>query len=364
MQNGVLILAPDIDPHACAVAWALKQQGVATNVTPSLKARPGIHYSFRIDADHHEIHDSTLSGYRISAVWNRRSHDPEPICAEEDKAFASLEWRLFQRYLFSLDRTHGDALWVNRLPEAARAENKLLQLDLCRRLGLAFPETIITTDAQQVDALRRKWGRIIFKSFMIHQWQDRETGKRHSVGVTLLDKHSELPPASIAICPGIYQRFIEKSCDIRVTVMGEHMYALSLSKGASGGFVDWRPHTGDPELVAEAITLPAAVESKLRALMRELGLVFGCIDLAVDHDGNYYFLEINQAGQFLFVEDMLPEYRVLQTMTALLASGNLNVDINTVPAVTLAQFRASSAYKELRERANHVTPDRQLFTLE
>ena len=37
-------------------------------------------------------------------------------------------------------------------------------------------------------------------------------------------------------------------------------------------------------------------------LREKLGLIFGCIDLVVTPDGEYVFLEINEMGQFLFVE--------------------------------------------------------------
>ncbi|QAU23020.1 hypothetical protein EO087_02620 [Dyella sp. M7H15-1] len=364
MQHSVLILAPDTDPHACALAWALEQQGIHAAWTPSLQAKPGFHYAFHIDADRENFFDATTRHTPISAAWNRRLHDPQPTCAEADEAFAGLEWKLFQRNLFGLANSYHDALWINPLPAAQRAENKLAQLSACRRLGLPFPETVVTTHVDEVDTLRKKWGRIIFKSFMIHQWEDDETGKKHAVGVTLLDERSDLPADAIAVCPGIYQRYIDKSCDIRVTVMGQHLFALCLRKASSGGFVDWRPHSGDPELVAEAITLPAFMENKLRALMHDLGLVFGCIDLVVDRHGDYHFLEVNQAGQFLFVEDMLPAYPMLQAMTAMLASGRQDFRIDGLKAVSMKAFRASDAYAQLKERAGKLTPDRQLFTLE
>jgi glutathione synthase/RimK-type ligase-like ATP-grasp enzyme len=297
-------------------------------------------------------------------VWNRRLQDPEPTCDDADRNFATREWKLFQRNVFTAADAYGDALWVNPLPEAVRAECKLVQLSACRRIGLPFPETVVTTDAAQVDLLRKKWGRIVFKSFLIHQWQDRQTGQQHSVGVTLLDTHSELPADSIAICPGIYQRYIEKAFDVRVTVMGSHLFAMSLRHRQEGGFVDWRIHTNHPELAAEAIVLPSAVESKLRAFMQAMGLVFGCIDLAVDRDGNYFFLEVNQAGQFLFVEDLVPAYPILQAMTGLLIGGRLDSTGEALKQVTMAEFRASDDYTALRERIGKNTPDRPLFSME
>lgn len=42
--------------------------------------------------------------------------------------------------------------------------------------------------------------------------------------------------------------------------------------------------------------------------MDALGLVFGCIDLVADDHDELHFLEINQAGQFLFVEHDAPEH--------------------------------------------------------
>jgi glutathione synthase/RimK-type ligase-like ATP-grasp enzyme len=365
MQRSVLILAPDTDPHACAVAWALEQQGIAPILTPSLQAKPGVHYAFHINSEHECLRDSMIRPEGVASVWNRRLQDPEPTCAEADEAFASLEWKLFQRNAFSLVEAYGDALWVNRLPESIRAEHKLVQLSVCRRLGLPFPDTVVTTDVEEVDALRKKWGRIIFKSFMMHQWKDRDTGEQRSVGVALLDRNSGLPPESIAICPGIYQRYIDKAFDVRVTVVGDRMFALSLRKRAVGGYVDWRPHTDSADMQAEGITLPEAVESKLRALMRELGLVFGCIDLAVDRDGNYYFLEVNQAGQFLFTEEMIPGFPILQTMTGMLMSGRTEGASNALKRVTMKEFRASDACAALKARVNKLTQqDEPLFSME
>ncbi len=38
--------------------------------------------------------------------------------------------------------------------------------------------------------------------------------------------------------------------------------------------------------------------------MDALGLVYGAIDMRLQPDGTYVFLEINPAGQFLFVESV------------------------------------------------------------
>jgi hypothetical protein len=48
--------------------------------------------------------------------------------------------------------------------------------------------------------------------------------------------------------------------------------------------------------------VPAAIEAQCAALLDELGLVFGCFDFIVNPEGDYIFLEVNEMGQFLFVE--------------------------------------------------------------
>ena len=52
----------------------------------------------------------------------------------------------------------------------------------------------------------------------------------------------------------------------------------------------------------EAVELPEDVIARLRNLMKRLGLVYGAIDMRLTPDGRYVFLEINPAGQWLFVE--------------------------------------------------------------
>jgi hypothetical protein len=359
-----LILAPHSDPHACALAWAIEQQGIEPLWFAALATTPGSHYRFHIDAETESLRAPfDLSG-GVTAVWNRRFQEPKPHCAEQDRTFAAWEWKMFQRSIFSLDSTFARPLWVNPVDAARHAENKLVQLSVCRRLGIPFPETVVTTDAAEVDALRRRWGRIVFKSFLVHQWEERDSGRMHAVGVTLLDGDSELPAEAIAVCPGIYQRYVEKACDVRVTVIGERMFALAIRKVQGGGFVDWRTHAGDPDLRAEGIALPEGLETRLKAFMRELGLVFGCIDLVMDTDGEFHFLEVNQAGQFLFVEDMLPGCPILRATTAMLVTGRVDYALDDVNDVSMKGFWASDRFERLREAVDETPPERILFTVE
>lgn len=57
-----------------------------------------------------------------------------------------------------------------------------------------------------------------------------------------------------------------------------------------------------PEIPWKQHKLPSDIESLLLKYMRTLGLEYGAIDMKLTDDGTYHFLEINTAGQFLFIE--------------------------------------------------------------
>jgi glutathione synthase/RimK-type ligase-like ATP-grasp enzyme len=56
------------------------------------------------------------------------------------------------------------------------------------------------------------------------------------------------------------------------------------------------------ESLVQGVELPPALHDALLALQRRLGLYYGAIDMRLTPDGEYVFLEVNPAGQWLFVE--------------------------------------------------------------
>lgn len=71
----------------------------------------------------------------------------------------------------------------------------------------------------------------------------------------------------------------------------------------------------------EIAHIDAALESALLALMEQAGLTYGCLDLVVDRFGVIHFLEVNSSGQFLYIEQLVPELRTLASFASLLANG-------------------------------------------
>ena len=51
--------------------------------------------------------------------------------------------------------------------------------------------------------------------------------------------------------------------------------------------------------------LPEEIATACQRLMKALNLRFGAVDLVLAPNGQYYFLEINPNGQWLWLEDKL-----------------------------------------------------------
>ena len=74
--------------------------------------------------------------------------------------------------------------------------------------------------------------------------------------------------------------------------------------------IDWRAiHSG--RMLIETFELPEAVAHKVRVFMQRMGLVFGSIDMIVTPEDEYVFLEVNEQGQFLWIEEFNPDFKML-----------------------------------------------------
>ncbi|MBI3370069.1 MAG: alpha-L-glutamate ligase, partial [Burkholderiales bacterium] len=83
-------------------------------------------------------------------------------------------------------------------------------------------------------------------------------------------------------------------------VVGDKVFPAAIHSQSTAYKVDFRMDIGQARI--EPAELPADVQEKLFALMKRLGLVYGAIDMRRRPDGSHVFLEVNPAGQWLFVE--------------------------------------------------------------
>lgn len=290
----VLIISMKEDLHATAVYQHLKNKNVNVEWV-DFQAMTNTHPLTLSLHDWEEAEIVTSSGTPlllsdVDTIWWRRPKLPvdEQDLDDETKKFVRGEWEHFIEGLEGFVSSR----WVNP-PSANRlASRKGIQLPAAKKAGLRTPRTMITNNPDAVRSMVEEDGiPLIYKRIGAAPKPITATKDLLPSDLERLD--------NLMNCPAIFQERIEARLDIRVTAIGEDLYAAEIDSQAGASPLDWRfdhtvpfrPHQLDEE-----------VSNRLKALMKRLGLVYGAIDLRLTPEGEYIFLEINPNGQYLFVE--------------------------------------------------------------
>ena len=122
----------------------------------------------------------------------------------------------------------------------------------------------------------------------------------------------------LRLTPAIYQAQVPKALEVRLTCIGAERVAVAIdSQQESAARLDWRGVAPD-RLGMRRIDVPANVAAACDAFLAAMDLRFGCFDFVVTPQGQWVFLEINQMGQFLWIEESLPDLPLLQMFCDLL----------------------------------------------
>ncbi|MFL6417774.1 MAG: hypothetical protein ACJ74Y_19140 [Bryobacteraceae bacterium] len=311
----IIIMAPEIELHADWMEWGLKEAGFDVIRWAGLGWR--LEDSATIySGDDEEVY---LGSYRLSpndTVWLRR---PELITHPDvdllDQKFAAGEYEAFRRNVL-LHVALSGARCINKWSSVLTIDNKSLQLSLARQCGLRVPATRLGNSGSFVrDFVGRPGADVVHKAFRPHSWV-AANGAIRGCETTRLQGY--FPDETYAYAPGIYQQRIQKVLDVRINMIDREFHSFALTTPAMA--LDWRSHGIRNEVQAERISLPAAVQLGLRAFADRADLVFGCFDMVVDNAGEWWFLEVNQAGQFLWIDLIQPDDGVYEPMLRFLSA--------------------------------------------
>ncbi len=246
----------------------------------------------------------------VSAVWWRRPGQfvlPDAVRDQAHRRLAISEANTAFHGLFAAM----DALWINPPALDAVASHKPYQLALAQSLGLEIPHTVMTSDPEEA---REFWrvcgGDVVYKQFIALPESWSETRR-------LGEAETKIGDEAIRLAPVIFQRHVAAVADLRVTIIGDEIFAAAVDLKDLDYDLDVRMNLQAKHVAHD---LPDDVADKLRGLMRRLGLIYGAIDLRLAKDGRYVFLEINPAGQFLYVEQQSSQ-PIAAALAARLAAG-------------------------------------------
>jgi glutathione synthase/RimK-type ligase-like ATP-grasp enzyme len=324
----IVIISHPADPHATRVLEMLRQKGeqVLLLDLTDLPDKAKVTFDYQRGQLQAVQYCSEAAGVcdllQAKSVWWRRPQAPNLTAVVDPNIhlFTQNEWQEAINGLWQLMA----APWMNPPARDEVAGRKAYQLKVAAELGWRIPRTLITSDPDRARMFiaAQGPGRVIYKTFSCTPAIWRETRLVGSKEMDLLEH--------VRLAPVIFQEYIAGGVDLRVTVVGQKVFPAAIDAQSTNYPTDFRMSLGQAN--TGPAQLPGAVADSLLALMDRLGLVYGAVDLRRTPEGEHVFLEINTAGEFLFVEE-----RTHQPISGAVA------DWLTDPPVTPAKLAAPSS---------------------
>ena len=206
---------------------------------------------------------------------------------------------------------------INPYSVSRLIRNKAVQLHFARISGLRIPATLMSNSPGAVRTFFESGRRIICKPFVSHFWEQSTGGS--AVAGTFELRSDQLPEDEVfTFAPAIYQHRVAKSFDVRTVLMGQSVYSFALR--TPDGALDWRPQAALRKMLVEPVATPSPVERAVLTFAQKTGVCFGSVDFAVDAGGEWWFLEINEQGQFLWLDEFHPAARLQEKFCAFLTA--------------------------------------------
>lgn len=330
MNNRILILTNSGDLHADLMVSLLTKKG----------ARP-----FRLNLDRFpkdfEIsqqltehgHNATISHLPtndslniddIKSVWTRKTSDfnflSDDLHPQEHAHAVQETEHLLNGLLYSLD-----CYWINHPTAIRSAQYKGEQALRAVKMGFKVPQSLITNKPIEVQHFRRAIsGEMITKSmsspYLSAETVDAENRIVGGLTTTIItDEHLQNLEAVKEI-PCYFQAYTDKQFELRVTVIGNQVFAAKIhSQQCESTKVDFRDFSA--EIDYEAYSLPKEIEQRCLDFVHSYQLQYGALDIIVTPEQDYVFLENNPAGQFWFVQQLVPQLTMLEALADRLMEG-------------------------------------------
>lgn len=253
----------------------------------------------------------------IAAVWYRRAYNMGHGLREEmDPKFFGAAMGEIRNTLFGFLESI-DTYALGKPSVYRRLDSKEEQLKIADKIGLKIPESCITNNPEEAKKFILKHQNVVAKmqtGFAIY-----EDGVECVVFTNVVseDKLDELD--SLLYCPMQFQKKIEKKKELRVTVVGRDVYTFEIdSQQSEEAKIDWRKDGVNLIKKWVRTELPADIEAKILELLDVYNVDYGAIDIIVSPEDEYYFIEINAAGEFFWLDNLTEGHLISKSIADVL----------------------------------------------
>lgn len=300
----ILIITDRFDTHADAVIKKLKQLGASyfrLNLDVDELKRTTITYK----NDQWTIlqRETCLSSSTIACVWPRRLTVSLTLEQQAIQENSFKLWRAeWNRSLYGLYSSLRESFWMNPIAESSLMDNKFLQLKKASAIGFNVPRFITSNSKSDlIEFAKRNLCALKFMSQDIYAMPDGSFSGIYVNKITLEDLQEF---GGTFENPVTLQEYIEKAYEVRYTYVGGEHFACKIdSQSSTLANIDWRRYdvANTPHY---PITPPKDIKILVEKLMKEARLHYGAFDFIVDRENKWWYLEVNTAGQWLWIEDL------------------------------------------------------------
>jgi glutathione synthase/RimK-type ligase-like ATP-grasp enzyme len=237
---------------------------------------------------------------RIAAVVLRQ-FDPKLINFSGDnldRRFALEQWEDALQIL----QHNLKCEWISNPDSIRKASDRIRQLQFAKEVDFDIPATLITNDSRAAREFYYLHNRNIVMKALHHHGV--EVGdKLYSIYTHRVTEQEVSKLDDLVYAPCILQQRLTKKSELRVTVVGDQVFAAQL---------DVRNNPGDYDDIHRVLSsnFPITVNKHLAnsisdhciKLVKLLGLKYAAIDFVIDESNRLVFLEANPIGDWDWIE--------------------------------------------------------------
>lgn len=213
-----------------------------------------------------------------------------------------------------------DKYWLNNVYNIREAENKIYQLEIAKDIGFNIPRAIISNDGNMLRYIKQTHNDdLIIKPIKSGNMKYKDIGK--AIFTTKISENQFKDIERIESFPIFIESNIHKIVDLRCTVVGNEVFAAEIhSQVENESKIDWRK--GKKTLEHKEHILPNNIKEMCIELTQKLNLNYSAIDMILDENNDYVFLEINPNGQWAWIENRL-QFPISEKIVDLLMEGEI-----------------------------------------
>lgn len=310
-RSKVLVISTELDSHLELVIKELNRKNIScVNFFPEeLPCFNSLTYHFCAKNNRFKFFGSlknkneSIDLESILSVWFRK---PKPHIISNDLIekgiidFSRKETENSLEWLYKIL----ECRWVNNPIQSRYVGQKSYQLKMASKLNLKIPRSLVTNDPDDViDFFKKCNGQVAIKPFSPPAVASNDgvcglyTHKLKKEDLSNID--------FVKYAPCFFQEYIKKKSELRLTVVGNKIFSCEIDSQANEeSKYDWRRSSKIFSVPHKIINLPFSLEKKYIRLIKEMGLLFGAIDVIKTPEDKYVFLEVNPNGQWLWIEQL------------------------------------------------------------